>query len=277
MNRQLKIGTIFMVIGLAILCLGLAPSWAALLGNWTFDSCDGTDSSGNGYNGTLVGDPECVAGAVGKSLELDGDFNAGDYVNVGTSPAFNLTTFSICAWIYPFTDAQGHILSKKGSFDFGLDSNQQLSMGIWIGGGHWVGNTPDHTIPANQWTCVCGTYGPGEGGGMKFYINGQEAKSWTQTSNPNSTDNSVTIGYNSDAAGVHFWDGRLDEVRLYNHELSPGGVSTYCAAGPATCTCPDSDNDGVPDAWDDCPQTPEGMPTDSFGCKQIRAVVVPLN
>ncbi|MCP4630673.1 MAG: LamG domain-containing protein [bacterium] len=154
MNRQLKIGTIFMVIGLAILCLGLAPSWAALLGNWTFDSCDGTDSSGNGYNGTLVGDPECVAGAVGKSLELDGDFNAGDYVNVGTSPAFNLTTFSICAWIYPFTDAQGHILSKKGSFDFGLDSNQQLSMGIWIDGGHWVGNTPDHTIPANQRTCV---------------------------------------------------------------------------------------------------------------------------
>jgi len=38
----------------------------------------------------------------------------------------------------------------------------------------------------------------------------------------------------------------------------------------------DSDSDGVPDQWDECPETAPGMPTDSKGCKKLRAVVIPM-
>lgn len=32
------------------------------------------------------------------------------------------------------------------------------------------------------------------------------------------------------------------------------------------CICPDEDKDGVPDAWDDCPDTPQGSAVNSSGC-----------
>ena len=59
------------------------------------------DASGNGHNGTLVKDPSFVAGAVGQAIELDGDEDA---VDIGTSSAYNLTAFSICAWVNPVED-----------------------------------------------------------------------------------------------------------------------------------------------------------------------------
>lgn len=40
------------------------------------------------------------------------------------------------------------------------------------------------------------------------------------------------------------------------------------------CECPDSDGDGVPDAWDDCPDTPTGSAVDNRGCPVRRGVVV---
>ena len=111
--------------------------------------------------------------------------------------------------------------------------------------------------------------------GRCVYINGQEAHSWEQSSNPNSNTNPVMIGYNYNAASVHYWDGRLDEVRLYNHVLTPSEVSAYCdATSPSLCTCSDEDNDGVPDSWDECPQTPAGSLTDSVGCSGKGGVVV---
>ena len=35
---------------------------------------------------------------------------------------------------------------------------------------------------------------------------------------------------------------------------------------PIACNCPDSDGDGVPDVWDQCPDTPTGSCTNKQGC-----------
>ena len=39
---------------------------------WTFDEGDAVDTSGKDVNGTLVGDPEVVDGAMGKAFQFDG-------------------------------------------------------------------------------------------------------------------------------------------------------------------------------------------------------------
>lgn len=52
-------------------------------------------------------------------------------------------------------------------------------------------------------------------------------------------------------------------------------IETSIMLSDNTCTCPDTDNDGVPDQWDDCSNTLSGVPTDSKGCKKIRAVIIP--
>ena len=57
---------------------------ADLVGWWRLDEGAGTtafDSSGNGRDGTLNGDPQWVAGYLGGALEFDGD----DHVDTGYS------------------------------------------------------------------------------------------------------------------------------------------------------------------------------------------------
>jgi len=58
--------------------------------HWTFDDGAGAvalDSSGNGNDGVLIGDPQWVPGKIGGALELDGD---GDFVDCGDSPVFDI-------------------------------------------------------------------------------------------------------------------------------------------------------------------------------------------
>ncbi len=73
---------------------------ADLVAHWRFDESSGTtalDSSGNGLNGTLEGDPQWVPGVIGGALEFDGD----DYVDFGAPEVFDFGTedFTITAWI----------------------------------------------------------------------------------------------------------------------------------------------------------------------------------
>ncbi|KPK37787.1 MAG: hypothetical protein AMJ65_13795, partial [Phycisphaerae bacterium SG8_4] len=48
---------------------------AELIGWWKFDEASGTtayDSSGNGNHGTLIGNPQWVAGKIGGALDFNG-------------------------------------------------------------------------------------------------------------------------------------------------------------------------------------------------------------
>ena len=75
----------------------------AAVGVWLFNETDGdtaSDSSENGNDGTLMGDPEWVPdGKFGNALELDG---AGDYVSVPDDKTLDTEiseTFSIVIWV----------------------------------------------------------------------------------------------------------------------------------------------------------------------------------
>ncbi|MHC4439555.1 MAG: sugar-binding protein, partial [Planctomycetota bacterium] len=59
---------------------------------------DVNDSSGNGLDGVIVGDPVFVEGAVGMGLQLDG---VDDYVDLGNDPLFDLTgsEVTLAAWV----------------------------------------------------------------------------------------------------------------------------------------------------------------------------------
>ena len=259
------------VIGIIMLFFIFSTSWAGFVGNWTFDNCDGTDSSWNGNNGILVGDPQCVTGVLGHALALDGVSTAGDRVDLGASPDYNLAAFSICGRIYPFLNCGGSILYKVGSFGVGMNFGQ-LQGGIWINGGWWTQNhshpgNPQPDIPSEEWTCFCITYGDGY---MRFYIDGQEVNSYEQNHTPDESDDPLYIGHNG-GAGVHYFEGIVDEMRLYDNVLTSGEVAAYCDGG---CECADADSDGVPDAWDKCPDTSSGRPTDSSGCPKGGVVIM---
>jgi len=72
----------------------------AVMGCWLFEDDGGdivTDSSGNGYDATLVGTVDWADGKYGNGIELQG----GQVTVPGTEETFQLTTYSLLAWIQP--------------------------------------------------------------------------------------------------------------------------------------------------------------------------------
>ena len=78
---------------------GRIPS--GLVGYWKMDHDDGdttaVDSSGNGNDGTCLGDPDWVDGMIDGAIDLDG---TGEYVNLGQPPELDFSSgdFTIAAW-----------------------------------------------------------------------------------------------------------------------------------------------------------------------------------
>ncbi|PIE70842.1 MAG: hypothetical protein CSA22_05445 [Deltaproteobacteria bacterium] len=269
MKQKVVISCFCFVFVVGYLFASVSFARAGMVGNWTFDDKvnKGADTSGNGNHGTLIGPPAWVSGKKNMCLEFNGD---GDLVTVPSLENKKFHSLSICAWINPsFTEYSGTILSKTRSFEFSKNENGQLVFVLWLNNGtQWV-KTTTQTIQFNQWTCACVTYGSGSGGnGLCLYLNGQEVLSdSSQTSVPSVSNEPVRIG--EDLDDYRSWDGKLDEVRLYDHVLTPEQVAAFCG-----CSCDDTDGDGVPDAWDQCPDTPAGKPTDAVGCAVPSGVVV---
>ncbi|MHC4500734.1 MAG: LamG-like jellyroll fold domain-containing protein, partial [Planctomycetota bacterium] len=95
--------------------LPAAPEAQGPVAHWQLDEGAGTiaaDSSGNGLDGTLMGDPQWVAGIIGGALEFDG---VDDYVDCGNPSILDFGTgdFAISAWIKT-TDAGGETVFAKG-------------------------------------------------------------------------------------------------------------------------------------------------------------------
>ena len=89
----------FLVLVLSLVLAGQVS--AELVAHWKLDDGSGTvaiDSSGNGHDGTLMGDPQWVAGKSGGALEFNG---SSDYVEVPFSESLrvlNQGDFSFAAW-----------------------------------------------------------------------------------------------------------------------------------------------------------------------------------
>jgi hypothetical protein len=74
------------------MCLAMTSGIEAdLIGWWMLDEVSGTtahDSSGNGNDGTFMGDPKWVAGILGGALSFDG---TQDYVDCGSDSSLHPT------------------------------------------------------------------------------------------------------------------------------------------------------------------------------------------
>jgi hypothetical protein len=206
-----------------ILCLG--PAWAAsgdLVGWWTFDETGGAvaaDSSGQGNNGTIVGNPQWVPGKIGGALQFDGN----TYVNCGRSPSLNIRDqITIAFWfkVQAFTNTWEAFLAKS-------DAAYRSSRGDGSGNGTHLGITGGNYFNAptiitdNQWHHYCGTY---DGATAIIYIDGKEDARQTYSGQiGDSSSYDLYIGENSGAAGRRL-HGLMDDVQIYNNALSPAEI-----------------------------------------------------
>src|SRR4030095_11052581 len=142
-------------------------------------------------------------------------------VSIPSSPTLQLTTaMTLEAWVYPYaahTDWRPVI--TKGS-DYWLYASNATADGYCTGSGPVasLGSIPTSvcapsTLTANQWSHLAVTYDQ-EAGLLTLFINGvQVAQRTGITSGINVSNSPLQIG--ADAFG-DFFDGRIDDVRIYS-------------------------------------------------------------
>jgi hypothetical protein len=153
---------------------------------------------------------------VGTALNFDG---TNDYVDCGNASSLNVSKITIEAWINADTwnanSYGGTIVSKDNTNGFGYSlrcgNNGMLSFVIGVSGG-WHELLSGAVMQTGRWNYVVGVY---DGSNMSIYVNGVRAGQQYITGSIAVSSQSLLIG-NSPGYPTRFFDGKIDEVRLFN-------------------------------------------------------------
>lgn len=233
---------------------GYAQSSVGLIAHWPF-SGNANDSSVNGHNGMMhnVTPAAGVNGVPGTAIQFAGDSSS--YINVPNSTAFNLDSFSICAWLKPtgfYNDTcQTSMILSRGDdqasghyslllFDNAFDSSCSIrdtnnfvfatkaNNNNGYNHAQWQYSPRTHT---NQWYSVVATF---KGSVVKIYINGTLVNTVTvNTIGPiDSGSQGIYIGKMPANTQYPYWfKGIMDDLRLYNRPLTAAEVTQYNKLG----------------------------------------------
>lgn len=197
-----------------------------LVGWWKLDETDGrtaADSSGNGHDATVQGDPtwERAAGQVGGAIALGGD---GDFLEVADESYFDcMGGVTVAAWIKVNQfDKPWQAIVTKGDSAWRIQRNNEENTLEFACSGLDVANGSEYgslfgvkEIGPGQWHHVAGVY---DGAKMCLYVDGVLDASQEASGTIRTNDTLVQIGANNDMRD-RFWNGSIDDVRLYNYAL----------------------------------------------------------
>ena len=223
---------------------------ADLIGHWPLDEGAGTvafDATENGNDGTLRGDPQWVPGVMKSALQFDAD----DDIDCGNAPILNLTgPLSIAVWIKPDRDESAAIapLCKATSGAAGWSwqlrygwSSPQPYMGFQFNASNgrvWV--YANENMVVGEWQHLAAAH---DGSVVKCYLNGVETDSADMGQIAAGADSPFYIGQDG---WNDNWEGALDDVRLYDHGLSPDEViSAMLGSPPELASNPMPENEAV--------------------------------
>lgn len=191
-----------------------------LVADWGFNG-NAKDSTPYSNNAAVNG-PALTADRRGRANSAYSFNGTSDYMNCGTSSILRPSTaITISAWVY----MTGYSTALSGIVNYGAG-------GYWLSVGsngipylYITSNTAVNAvsvIPLNQWRHIVATY---DGSTGKIYINGSLNNSQTWTGAISSYALNCFIGSNKAVAGRYF-QGSLDDVRIYNRALSSSEVQS---------------------------------------------------
>jgi hypothetical protein len=205
---------------------------------YKFDESSGTtaiDSSGLGNNGTLLGGASRTSGVSGSALSLDG--SSGN-VTVSDSNSLDLTSaFTISVWVNPtvtYADFKPILVKNYVYYLYAYSTGYCGNGGTFAGydGGYACNST---LLPANTWTLVTVT---SNGSTIRLYKNGAEVSNAPVAGSITASSGTLQIG--ASQFGEYF-NGKLDDVRIYNRALSVSEIqSIYNQATPTPTSTPTS-------------------------------------
>jgi len=197
---------------------GVNPGTEGLMAYYPLDN-DLIDASGNGYDGTAIGDPTFVGGVAGMAMEFDGN----DCVDTGYTE--DLATWTMSAWVMspeaPAALPPSGPVHREQNYQINWNHVQDAWRGaVGMSGGGWYSASLG-PLEANTWYHLAGTY---DGEDLKAYTNGFLISTNSDPSgSPAAESNSLKLARHA-ANATQFFTGTVDEVRIYNRALSDAEV-----------------------------------------------------
>jgi len=189
---------------------------------YAFNEGTGTttaDASGTGNTGTLTNATWTPAGKYGGALRFDG---SSALVTIPDTPSLHLTTaMTLEAWVNLSAVSDGwRDVVYKGDDNYFLDLETVPVVGGTFGStGEVMGG---RTAPAvNTWVYLAATY---DGATLRLYVNGTEVSSVARTGPLATSTYPLQIG--GDGIYGQYFQGTIDEVRVYNVALTPTQIQT---------------------------------------------------
>jgi hypothetical protein len=218
-----------------------APTTTGLVLHYTFDNDTGTaarDASATKLNGTYVNTTAAAATSTsvagrGKAIRLVGANH--QYVAVPEKNVLDVDRYTLAALVrytgVPNDQTLGRweVIEKADAYWINIRTDGKVRVGGFFGsctsGGAWKYLDSTTAVPVNTWTHVASTY---NGSTLTVWINGKKAGSRAVTGRTCSNNHPLAVGAkNYPAKGLleAFWDGQLDDVRIYKRALSAAEIA----------------------------------------------------
>jgi len=207
---------------------------------------DGTadDMSGKGNNMTLT---TIYSGANPPELTFDrrGCQNSAYSISMGSSCYYmntNITSvpssFTISVWVYSSVDSMDRTIFSKFLDDFSaedkraemcLKKEMSGNLKFFMGNGADLGldingnNGENGDLSNDKWHNVVITF---DGTTGNMYIDGAPSGSGSFSGTRQNTTTPLYFGYYRVSSDYYYWNGKLDDIRIYNYALSETEVAS---------------------------------------------------
>ncbi len=196
-----------------------------------FDETSGTvaaDSTGHGWNGTLVNGATFVAGYTNNAVSLTG--GSSQYVRLPVGIVSNLTDFTIACWVRLTT-----VSAWMRVFDFGNNTTTNMFFTPQSGSGMrfaitTAGNGNEqrlngtNALPTGVWKHIAVTL---SGSNATLYVDGAPVATTNMTLRPADMGNSLSNYIGRSQYADPYLNGLVDDFRIYSGALSAGEVATF--------------------------------------------------
>ena len=198
------------------------------------------DSSGFGNTGALTDTAWNATGRYGKALTFNGTSSS---VNVVDNNSLDLTNrMTLEAWVRPTTSAGWQTVLLKenpaqSDLVYALYGNDPAAgAAAYLRSGSATTSATNTTrLPLNTWTHVAATY---DGSNIRLYQNGTLVTTKAFTGTMANSTGPLRIGGNS--VWGEWFQGSIDEVRVYNRALSAAEIATDSTTPIASDAVPPS-------------------------------------
>lgn len=216
-----------------------------LIAHWSFDAMTlnwgsniVSDISNNNNTGTMVSMDQStnqVGGRRGQALLFDGNIES---VSLASNPLGSVNNpSSVCSWVKTNDITVAPAAWDQTFLNLYSDANNGIRMGsvtssgyfyvtYRVGGSNYGGQTTSVAFANNSWAHVCYVWN-GTAVGIQLYLNGSAVAS---TTNIHSLGAINTIGARNDE-GDGTWYGSIDDLRIYNRELTHSEIRQIYASG----------------------------------------------